>query len=62
MNNASNIVQLLSPLVQLGLFGFVVNWLKTLLVDRVNDQEKRIQKLENFLEFSDKYLNKKGHE
>lgn len=59
MDTFSNIVQLISPFVQLGLFGFVVNWLKTLLVDRVNEQEKRIQKLENFLEFSDKYLNKK---
>lgn len=55
----NNIVQIATSVIQLGLLGFLINWAKTAFIDRVNDQEKRIQKLENLKEFEEKYLNKK---
>ena len=56
------VLQIVTPLVQLGLFGFLINWAKSAFVDRVNDHEKRLQKLENFEEFKQKFLNNKQHE
>lgn len=56
------IVGIITPLVQLGLFGFIINWAKSAFVDRVNDHEKRLQKIENFKEFEEKFLKPKEHE
>lgn len=55
----NNLIQIATSVIQLGLLGFLINWAKTAFIDRVNDQEKRIQKLENLKEFEEKYLNKK---
>lgn len=56
------VLQIVTPLVQLGLFGFLINWAKSAFVDRVNDHDKRLQRLENFEEFKDKYLKSKTDE
>lgn len=55
----NNVVQIATSIIQLGLLGFVINWAKTAFIDRTNDHEKRIQKIENFQEFYDKYLKEK---
>lgn len=55
----NNLIQIGAYVVQIGLLGFVANWAKSAFIDRTNDHEKRIQKLENFMEFYDKHLKEK---
>lgn len=54
----AEIAQIAGAVIQLGLFGFLINWAKSAIVDKVSDHEKRIQKIENFEEFKEKHLNK----
>lgn len=52
----AEIVQIGGAILQLGLIGFLVNWAKSAIIDKVSDHEKRIQKFENFEEFKQKHL------